>query len=202
MKTYNTKFIYSALFTVMLLGSGIIANAQTQTTDAQQAEKAAANVDRGYIVKVGDQAPDDFELVLDNGQKTSLKQLRGKVVVLQFTASWCSVCRKEMPHLETDVWKAYKDRNVVLIGVDRDEPLEKVQKFRQDIQVTYPLALDPGADIFGRFANKKAGVTRNVVIDQTGKIVYLTRLYDVNEFNDMVKVIDGLAGKANLKASL
>lgn len=202
MKIYNTKFIYSALFTVLLLGSATVANAQTQTTDAQQAEKAAANVDRGYIVKVGEQAPDDFELVLDNGQKTSLKQLRGKVVVLQFTASWCGVCRKEMPHLETDVWKAYKDKNVVLIGVDRDEPLEKVQKFRQDIQVTYPLALDPGADIFGRFANKKAGVTRNVVIDQAGKIVYLTRLYDVNEFNEMVKVIDGLASKSNLKASL
>src|SRR5882757_10500784 len=86
-----------------------------------------AQTDRGYIVKVGDQAPDDFELVLTDGTKTSLKQLRGKVVILQFTASWCSVCREEMPHLQKDIWEAYKDQGLVLIGVDRDEPLNKVQ---------------------------------------------------------------------------
>ncbi len=151
--------------------------------------------ERGYIVKVGDQAPDDFELVLNNGTKTSLKQLRGKIVVLQFTASWCSVCREEMPHLESDVWKAYQNKNLVLIGVDRDEPLAKVQKFHDDMQLTYPLALDPGADIFGRFADKKSGVTRNVVIDGTGKIVYLTRLYDKTEFNGMLQAIKLLTDK-------
>ncbi len=198
MKTLS-KITYVLGFAALLLTAN--------TTHAQQnnppaAAPAPADADRGYVVKVGDQAPDDFELVLQNGQKTSLKQLRGKVVVLQFTASWCSVCRKEMPHLETDVWKAYQDKNVVLIGVDRDEPLEKVQKFHQDMQITYPLALDPGADIFGRFANKKSGVTRNVVIDQKGKIVFLTRLYDEKEFGEMVNVINRLAGQSLVKASL
>jgi len=82
----------------------------------------SANIDRGYVVKVGEQAPDDFELVLTNGTKTTLKQLRGKIVILQFTASWCSVCRQEMPHLQKDIWEAYKDQGLVLIGVDRDEP--------------------------------------------------------------------------------
>lgn len=148
--------------------------------------------DNGYLVKVGDQAPDDFELVLANGRKTNLKELRGKVVVLQFTASWCVVCREEMPHLEKDVWKAYQHKNFELIGVDRDEPLATVKKFEKDMKITYPLALDPGADIFGRFADKKSGVTRNVVIDKTGKIVYLTRLYDKEEFEGMVKAIDRL----------
>jgi len=107
-----------------------------------------------------------------------------------------------MPHLETDVWKAYQDRNVVLIGVDRDEPLQKVQQFHRDMQITYPLALDPSADIFGRFANKKSGVTRNVVIDETGKIAFLTRLYDEKEFGDMLQVINRLSTKPSLKASL
>ncbi|WP_345955963.1 TlpA family protein disulfide reductase [Mucilaginibacter sp. PAMB04168] len=204
MKNYLLQSLSKAMFAAsVIVAAAFQSNAQTQSAAQQSSPVAtAANADRGYLVKVGDQAPDNFELVLDNGKKTSLKQLRGKVVVLQFTASWCSVCRREMPHLETDVWKAYQNKNVVLIGVDRDEPLEKVQKFRQDIQVTYPLALDPGADIFGRFADKKAGVTRNVVIDQSGKIVFLTRLYDVNEFTEMVKVIDDLANKPLLKASL
>lgn len=165
----------------------------TLFTSAQTAKPTdSASVDRGYIVKVGDQAPADFELVLANGSKTSLKELRGKVVILQFTASWCSVCRQEMPHLEKDVWQAYKGKGLILIGIDRDEPLEKVQHFQQEMKISYPLALDPGAGIFGRFANKKSGVTRNVVIDKDGKIVYLTRLYDTQEFASMLKTVDAL----------
>lgn len=166
------------------------ANATTTPADTAQ-------TDRGYIVKVGDQAPDDFELVLTDGTKTSLKQLRGKIVILQFTASWCSVCREEMPHLQKDVWEAYKNKGLVLIGVDRDEPIKKVKKFHQDMKITYNLALDPQANIFGRFANKKSGVTRNVVINRDGRIAYLTRLYDPQEFASMVKVIDALVNNKN-----
>ena len=151
---------------------------------------AAATDDRGYIVKIGDQAPSDFRLKLTDGTETSLKDLKGKIVILQFTASWCSVCREEMPHLEKDIWQANKDKGLVLIGVARDEPLEKVKKFHRDMRISYPLALDAGADIFGRFADKKSGVTRNVVIDRQGKIVYLTRLYDQHEFASMVKIVD------------
>lgn len=148
--------------------------------------------ERGYIVKVGEKAPDDFKLVLANGETTSLAKLKGRVVVLQFTASWCVVCREEMPHLEKDVWRAYKGKGLMLIGVDRDEPLHIVQKFAKDMKITYPLALDPKADIFGRFADKKSGVTRNIVIDQQGKIAYLTRLYDEKEFKGMLTAIDKL----------
>ena len=147
--------------------------------------------DRGYIVSVGDMAP-DFEMEFTDGQKTKLSELRGKIVILQFTASWCSVCRLEMPHLEKDVWQKYKDQNVLLIGVDRDEPLETVIAFQKKIGTTYPLALDPGANIFGLFANKEAGVTRNVVIDKTGKIVFLTRLFEEEEYQEMLSVLKKL----------
>lgn len=162
-------------------------------TTVALAQQPADN-NRGYLVKVGDTAPEDIKLVLTDGTTTTLGALRGKVVVLQFTASWCVVCRKEMPHLEKEVWLPNKDKNFVLIGVDRDEPLEKVIKFKKDMAVTYPLALDPGADIFGRFADKKAGVTRNVVIDKNGRIVYLTRLYDPVEFKAMINVINQQLG--------
>ncbi len=149
--------------------------------------------ERGFVVKVGDIAPTDFDLILHTGETVNLESLRGQVVVLQFTASWCVVCRKEMPHLEKEVHQAFKDRNVKLIGVDRDEPLEVVQKFASDLNITYPLALDPNADIYSRLAAKKSGVTRNVVIDQHGKIVFLTRLFDEAEFKQMIDVIDELA---------
>ena len=146
---------------------------------------------RGYLVSIGENAP-DFTMDYTSGERVTLSQLKGQVVVLQFTASWCSVCRKEMPHLEKDVWKAFKDKGVVLIGVDRDEPLETVLQFQKEIGTTYPLALDPGAEIFGLFADKNSGVTRNVVIDQQGKIVFLTRLFEEKEYNQMIEVIKSL----------
>jgi hypothetical protein len=52
--------------------------------------------------------------------------------------------------------------------------------------------LDPGANIFGLFANKEAGVTRNVVIDKTGKIVFLTRLFEEQEYQEMLSIIKKL----------
>jgi peroxiredoxin len=183
------KIVLSVLFA----GSVLLAQAQPAPP-----KPAATDIDRGYKVKVGDQAPDDYQLVLSDGRKTSLKELRGKVVVLQFTASWCGVCRQEMPHLQKDVWEANKDKDFILIGVDRDEPLDQVKKFQQDMKITYPLALDPGADIFGRYADKKSGVTRNVVIDRTGRIVYLTRLYNPVEFKAMVKIINALVNKTGV----
>jgi len=146
---------------------------------------------RGYIVKVGDMAP-DFDMTLISGKKVKLSDYRGKVVMLQFTASWCGVCRKEMPFIEEEIWKLHNKKDFALFGLDRDEPIETVKKFAKQMKVTYPLALDPGANIFGLFAHKEAGVTRNVIIDKDGKIVYLTRLFNRKEFDEMKKEIEAL----------
>ena len=146
----------------------------------------------GYIVRVGDIAP-ELEMELTDGQKVKLSSLRGKVVMLQFTASWCGVCRKEMPFIEKDIWQKHKENNnFALYGVDRDEPLETVKAFAEKTGVTYPLALDPGADHFAKYADRKAGITRNVLIDKNGKIVMLTRLYNEEEFASLCKKIDEL----------
>lgn len=93
----------------------------------------------GYIVRVGEMAP-DFTITLTDGKQVSLSSLRGKVVMLQFTASWCGVCRKEMPFIEKDIWLKHKNNaDFALIGIDRDEPLDKVLAFAKSTGVTYPL---------------------------------------------------------------
>jgi len=148
--------------------------------------------DYGYIVKIGQQIP-DFSMTTIDGKTVHIADLKGKVVMLQFTASWCSVCRKEMPHIEADIWKKNKNNpNFALYGINLDEPKDIVEKFAKQIPVTYPLALDPKGDIFYQFAEKGAGVTRNVIVDKTGKIVFMTRLYKEEEFQEMKKVISGL----------
>ena len=163
------------------------------TTDSVEVASEALTVEAdstGYIVRVGETAP-DFTITLTDGKQVSLSSLRGKVVMLQFTASWCGVCRKEMPFIEKDIWLKHKDNtDFALIGIDRDEPLDKVLAFAKSTGVTYPLGLDPGADIFAKYALRESGITRNVLIDKEGKIVKLTRLYNEEEFAYLVQMIN------------
>lgn len=155
----------------------------------------AQNDDRGYLVKVGDMAP-DIEIRYLDGNVKKLSDFRGKTVMLQFTASWCGVCRKEMPFIEKDIWQPHKNNpGFVLIGIDLKESPEKTRKFAQDLKITYPLTLDPEGRSFYTYAARNAGVTRNIIIDKTGKIVYLTRLYDPQEFQEMVRLINQLLKK-------
>lgn len=173
----------------IILSIGIIFATSAQPTGIPKQEIPA---DYGYIVKIGQQMP-DIEMKLTDGTTVTTAGLKGKVIMLQFTASWCGVCRREMPHIEKEIWQKHKNNSdFALIGIDMDEPLETVKKFASDMKITYPLALDPGGEIFYTFAAKGAGVTRNVIIDRSGKIVYMTRLFKEEEFNEMKEVIDVL----------
>ncbi len=160
-----------------------------QISDIPQQEVPEAY---GYKVKIGEKAP-DIKMELTDGTLVTSANLKGKVTMLQFTASWCGVCRREMPHIEKEIWQKHKaNDDFVLIGVDLDEPVEKVKQFAKDMKITYPLALDPGGKIFYSFAKEGAGVTRNVIIDRSGRIVYMTRLFKKEEFNGMKEVIESL----------
>lgn len=147
---------------------------------------------RGYSVKVGDMAP-DFEIEYLDGSSKMLSELRGKVVMIQFTSSWCGVCRAEMPHIETEIWQKHKSNPAfALIGVDYMEDKKITEAFAKRMAVTYPLTLDLTGAKFGLYTESGAGVTRNIIVGKDGKIVFLTRLYNRREFKAMKKVIDGL----------
>lgn len=143
---------------------------------------------RGYKVKVGEQCPDLNFSFLDGTKHTNIS-LKGKVIVLQFTASWCSVCRKEMPHLESEVWQRFKNEDFILIGIDLKEGLEKVKRFISQMKITYPFTIDEDGSLFNSFTLPNAGVTRNIVLDKNGEIIFLSRLYKENEFNEMIEII-------------
>ena len=202
MKKIFFKVCCLALLTagnIACTGQGKINKGESATADSvavvMENETALQADSTGYIVKVGNMAP-DFTVTLTDGKSVSLSALRGKVVMLQFTASWCGVCRKEMPFIEKDIWLKHKNNpEFALIGIDRDEPLDKVLAFAKTTGVTYPLGLDPGADIFAKYALRNSGITRNVLLDSDGKIVKLTRLYNEEEFASLVRQIDEMLKK-------
>ena len=95
-----------------------------------------------------------------------------------------------MPHLEKEVWQRFKNDDFLLIGIDLKEDISIVKKFINSTEVTYPIAIDSDGSIFEKFTLPKAGVTRNIVVDKNGKIIFLTRLFEQKEFNEMIEKID------------
>ena len=194
----NFISVISVALILVSCGNKVAQSTEQVTDDSaqkQEVQKAATVYENNYLVKVGDIAP-DFTLSLTDGTSFTLSQNRGKVVMLQFTASWCGVCRKEMPFIERDIWLPNKDnKDFVLVGIDREEPLEDVKKFAETTGVTYPLALDSNADVFASYAERKSGITRNILIDRDGRIVKLTRLFNEQEFKGLVQAIDSLLKK-------
>lgn len=193
----NTTIFTLRHFRQLALTLALLVGIQAPTS-AQKANDSKAD-STGLIVRVGDTAP-DFTVNLTDGTQVKLSSLRGKVVMLQFTASWCGVCRKEMPHIESQIWQRHKDNSqFALLGIDRDEPLATVNQFVKKTGVTYPMALDPGADVFALYAEREAGITRNILIDRDGRIVKTTRLYNETEFSSLVEAIDKLLGETAQK---
>ena len=189
--------------TLMLVASSMFTMAcggakgeQTPVEDSTTVATADTIVyEHDYLVKVGDVAP-DFSLPLTDGTTFTLSDYRGKVVMLQFTASWCGVCRKEMPHIESQIWQRHKENaDFVLVGVDREETKEVVDAYTQKVGTTYPMALDTAANVFASYALRQSGITRNVLINRDGTIVKLTRLYNEDEFSSLVQSIDSLLAK-------
>ena len=190
MKRYFILFVIGC--TLMACGNVKKDTSASVTPVQAQEQKAPQVYEHEYIVKVGDMAP-DFVLPLTNGGEFKLSEQRGKVVMLQFTASWCGICRNEMPHIEQRIWQPNKDnKDFVLVGIDREETKDVVDAYTAKLGTTYPMALDTVADVFASYALRKSGITRNILIDRNGRIIKLTRRFVEEEFKDLVATIDSL----------
>ena len=120
-------------------------SAAAQAQEPQEAAEDAAKVPR-LIERASGKAAKDFELTLFDGETLRLSDLKGKVVVLNFWASYCVPCRWEMPAFEA-MWQEYKDRGVVFVGVAVGDTQEDAIAFAEQVGATYPLGLDTSGEI-------------------------------------------------------
>lgn len=110
-----------------------------------------------------------FTLTLFGGSQVALEQFRGKVVFLNFWASWCPPCRAEARTLEA-AWQKYKDQDVVFLGVDIQDKEEDARAFIKEFGITYP----NGRDASGAVAISYGlwGIPETFFIDRQGRITY------------------------------
>jgi cytochrome c biogenesis protein CcmG/thiol:disulfide interchange protein DsbE len=88
----------------------------------------------------------EFTLATLAGKKISLKDFRGKVVFLNFWASWCTPCREEMPAMER-LYQEFKEKNFVVLAVNIKDRREDAVAFVKELRITYPVAFDPRGDV-------------------------------------------------------
>ncbi len=133
------------------------------TLDAPQLKAAMAKLEADDQVR----QKADFTLTDLQGKTWTFSALRGKVVLVNFWATWCPPCRKEMPDLEA-LYNRFKDQGLVILAIS-DEEAAKVQPFLAERKITYPVMLDPGRKVNDLF--QVEGIPKSFVYNREGKLV-------------------------------
>lgn len=169
---------YIALAAVVLFAAApFTASAQDQSEE----------IAKTTLVKVGDKVA-DFTVEMLDGKTVTLSKLKGKVVLVNFWATWCPPCREELKHVQKEIIDRFKGKDFVFLPISRGEKKATVEAFREKNGYTFAMGLDPKQSIFKLFASNY--IPRNFLIGKDGKIIYLSVGYDEKEFQELISAID------------
>lgn len=170
-------YIFLAAFALMAIAAPMSASAQSQEEQ----------IEATTLIKQGDKAP-DFTVEMVDGQKIALSSLKGKVVLINFWATWCPPCREEFKRMQKDVVDRFKGKDFQLLAISRGEKKATVDQFRDKQGYTFPMGLDPKQEIYNKYASNY--IPRNFVVGKDGKVIYVSVGYEPAEFENMLKAIE------------
>lgn len=138
-------------------------------------------------LKVGQDMP-EFTLRSIDGKIVTSDDMYGKVVLINFFATWCPPCNKELPLVESDIWAKYKDnKDFMLVIVDREEKSEVVKPFVEKKKWSMPFYLDEKKEVYLKFATKF--IPRNYLFDKQSRLILTSMGFKEEEFEVLKKEI-------------
>ncbi|MCJ7446114.1 MAG: TlpA family protein disulfide reductase [Bacteroidales bacterium] len=142
-----------------------------------------AQTDPTTLLKVGDKAP-AFSCKTIDGNTIDISKLNGKIVMINFFATWCGPCKMELPLLQKNIWDKYKDnRDFVLIILGREHNESEVRSFVESNKYTMPFAPDPNRLVYKLYATQF--IPRNIIIGKDGRIIFQNIGYNKEEFKKL-----------------
>ena len=185
-KKSNLTLILMLVATLAIIAVLLFWNPTTATAEPA-APQTQEQIDASTIAKEGMEAP-DFTVEMFDGQNVRLSDLRGKVVLVNFWATWCPPCREELTRVQADIIDRFAGKDFVFLPISRGEEKQTVAAFRKRMGYNFPMGLDPDQKIFRRYA--KNYIPRNFLVDAEGKIVLASIGYDKAEFEHLIKTIE------------
>lgn len=150
-------------------------------------KSATEEAESSTLVTVGHEAP-GFAVEMLNGQQITLSSLRGKVVLLNFWATWCPPCRQELARVQTDLIDRFAGRDFVFLPLSRGEERSAVTAFLKKTGYTFPVGLDSARTVYDLYATNY--IPRNFLIGKDGKVIASTIGYDAKEFEALIEQIE------------
>ena len=138
-----------------------------------------------HAVKGRPMAP-AFELKDIDGNLHHLSDYRGKVVIVNFWATWCPPCRFELPSMEK-LWQSVKNKDVIILAIDLGEDEDTIFTFTSDYPVSFPLLMDRDSSVTNNYS--VLGIPTSFVIDPQGRMIYRvvgTREWDEKQFIESI----------------
>lgn len=169
MKKKSNIIFWAVVLVVALLAaySVIYKNKSRLQNEGVQAPKTANSTSITQKSTAKEAVP-DFSLKDLNGKTIKLSDYKGKVVFLNFWATWCPYCVQEMPELNEASRELAKGGNAVILAVDVNEPSDKVKKFVADKKITLPVLLDADGAVAQYF--NISGLPTTVIINKDGTL--------------------------------
>jgi len=148
---------------------------------------SAAQTDQTTLVKVGSKAP-FFTCTTIDGKTLDISKSQGKIIMINFFATWCGLCNTELPILQKNIWEKYRGKkDFILVILGREHTMDEVKAFAESKKFTMPFAPDPDRKVFSLYATQN--IPRNIIIGRDGKILFQSTGYDEQEFEKLESLL-------------